>query len=266
MDKSYPQHGHHHHPLSFIATGTPYHSYLSYYGPSSAPAGQGGSRDAGGGVPTGTAMPTRSSANTSNTSSPLSSGYHRPLYRSAYQQLSPTYLPYKHYNSNYFSHLSPHHQLHHKEYLNYGDRSGRGGNSKLQHLSNRLHGWKSVSIVSHGKGVPYNTPPVELTNTKTARWITILAMPTVVGTIQLEGINSLGAPMETIATCNTSTSEPTHQPWPVVGIVSAIRWTFNGIHRTFQSFSLTSGQSDICNCNIVLWQTDRLLIDHNHLT
>ena len=142
MDKSYHQQQHHHHPLSFIATGTPYHSYLSYYGPSSAPPAQGG---AGGGTANGPALPNRSSANTSNTSSPLSSGYHRPLYR-AYQQLSPTYLPYKPYSSNYFNQLSPHHQLHHKDYLNYGDRSSRS-NSKLQHLSNRLHAWKSVSIV-----------------------------------------------------------------------------------------------------------------------
>ena len=151
MDKSYHQHGLHH-PLSFIATGTPYHSYLSYYGPSSAPPAQGGGGASGGGgghnTATGPALPNRSSATTSNTSSPLSSGYHRPLYRT-YQPLSPTYLPYnqKHFNSGYFNQLSPHHQLHHKEYLNYSNRATKSSN-KLQHLSNRLHAWKSVSIVS----------------------------------------------------------------------------------------------------------------------
>ena len=186
MDKSYGHggvghhqnsghHSHHHpshHPLSFIATGTPYHSYLSYYGPSSAPPGAAGQgeaqRNSGGGDKGSSHHHHRNSANTSNTSSPLSSGYQRPLYHRSYhhhqqqqqhQPLSPTYLPYKqqHYLNphNYQQVLSPHHQLVHsggKDHyggLFYGfDRVGRGGSSKLQHLSNRLHAWKSVSIVS----------------------------------------------------------------------------------------------------------------------
>lgn len=178
MDKSYV-HGHHHqhHPLSFIATGTPYHSYLSYYGPSSAPAGagqvSGGEAQRSGGAERGTnhhhnhhhqqQQGARNSANTSNTSSPLSSGYQRPLYHRTYHpnqtqpQLTPTYLPYKqhynggghHYLGQHYQQLSPHHQLHGgKDYLYY-DRVSNGGrgSNKLQHLSNRLHAWKSVSIV-----------------------------------------------------------------------------------------------------------------------
>ena len=171
MDKSYHHHHFgHHHPLSFITTRTPYH--LNYYGPSSFVQSGGGSGNGsrpgeGGGGGSAPPVPKRNSANSSNTSSPLSSNCHRaPLYRTytsplhPHHHLSPNYIPYNQ-NSSYFSINRPlHHHLKDYNHHRHGDRIGINNSntnivnrnytiSKLQHLSNRLHSWKSVSIVSH---------------------------------------------------------------------------------------------------------------------
>ncbi|KAJ6223606.1 hypothetical protein RDWZM_002151 [Blomia tropicalis] len=146
--------GHHHqYPLSFITGGTPYTSFLNYYGPFQSVPGNG----PGSGVK-GPAVLTRSGHSSSNTSSPMSSGYRRPLFRTYTTQQPQSYVSYKHNpftngtNTNYHQYLhSPYypHQLA-QSYRNlyqpdYRNRYGNN-NNRLFHLSNRLHAWKSVSI------------------------------------------------------------------------------------------------------------------------
>ena len=130
MDKSHHHHQQHQqqqHPLHFLSSSVPFQSYFNCYGPQPPPP----------------PPPPPNGSPSSNSSSPLSS-YPTPVYR-PFRTLK---VDYRRPNPSFSYHYPPTlfgpNMYHTPVSANHNHIQL---SAKIQELSNRLHSWKTVSIV-----------------------------------------------------------------------------------------------------------------------